>query len=1031
MRAAARSRRSTCSESSFGTPPTASYTRRMPVCPQCGHENPEGAKFCNACAAPIGSATPPREQRKTVTVLFCDIVESTALGESTDPEALRALLAGYFARMKAIVERHGGTVEKFIGDAVMAVFGVPVVHEDDALRAIRAAAEMQDALPDLGVRARIGVSTGEVVTGTAERLATGDAVNVAARLEQAAPPGEILIGEETFRLVRGAVETESVEALGLKGKAAPVAAYRLLAAVGDAPRRHSGPMVGRQREQRLLVDAWDRVVSGRSCQLFTILGAAGVGKSRLAAEFLTSVRDASIARARCLPYGEGITYWPVVEILKQLPQASVEGRAAQTLHGLLTNSALVTSSDEIAWAFRKQLEAVAAGEPLVCVFDDLQWGEETYLDLVEHVADLSRDAPILLLCMARPELLDRRAGWAGGKMNAVNVLLEPLAPDETEQLISSLARLEQPFRDRIALAAEGNPLFVEEMVALAEEAGDGEVAVPPTIQALLSARLDQLDPAERDVLQRGSVEGRIFHRGAVQALAPAEQGVTTHLTALVRKELVRPYKAQVPGDDAFRFRHLLIRDAAYDALPKTTRADLHERFAAWLEGHGADLVEMDEIVGYHLEQACRYRGELGTVDDATRALARAAARRLGEAGRRAFQRKDAAAAVNLISRAAALLPPDDPERVELIPNMRAMQGMSGELAWAHSILSEALESGQEQLRVRALVQRGLLRLFTDADVRADELIASAEEAIAVLSSNDDELGLARAWRLIEQAHYLARRAGPSTEAAERALVYARRARDEFEVKENIEWLAVGHALGPTPAPEAARRIDSLREDAKGDKFLEATLCSLRGSQTAMCGDAEGAEEAFTQARDALDERDLHRNAFFQIHLGLAEPLLANGHLLEREQRAACEELERLGEKTAYSSVAAMLARTLCAQGRHEEAEHYTRASEAAAHPNDVLSQIVWRSTRAKVLAGRNQFEAAEELALEAVAFAEQSDFLSNHGDALMDLAEVLRLAGRWSDAVDAFARARALYERKGNIVMAERARTSQVSFAGA
>jgi len=631
----------------------------------------------------------------------------------------------------------------------------------------------------------------------------------------------------------------------------------------------------------------------------------------------------------------------------------------------------------------------------------------------------------LLLCMARPELLDRRVGWAGGKLNAVNALLEPLAPDETEQLISSLAELDQPLRDRIAHAAEGNPLFVEEMVALVQEAGDGEVAVPPTIQALLSARLDQLDAAERDVLQRGSVEGRVFHRGAVQALGPTGQEVTAHLTALVRKELVRPSKAQVPGDDAFRFRHLLIRDAAYDALPKSTRADLHERFAAWLEEHGADFVETDEIVGYHLEQSCRYRRELGAVDDATRALARAAARCLGAAGRRAFLRKDASAAVNLISRAAALLPPDDPERVELIPNVRAMQGMSGDLAWADSILRDALESGQDQLRARALVQRALLRLFTDSHVTADELIAAAEEAIAVLASHRDDLGLARAWRLIEQAHYLARRAGPSTEAAERALVHARRAGDEFEIKENIEWLAVGHALGPTPAPEAVRRIQDLLEEASGDKFLEATLCSLRGSQTAMCGRAAEAEAAFTQARGALDARDLHRNAYFQIHLGLAEPLLESGHVLEQEQRAACEALEQLGEKTSYSSVAAMLARTLYAQGRHEEAEYYTRASEKAAHPNDVLSQIVWRSTRAKVLAHRHQFEAAENLAVEAVAFGAQSDFFTAHGDALMDLAEVLQLAGRRDDAADALDRAQTLYKRKGNLVMAERARVSQ------
>src|SRR5439155_5262357 len=487
--------------------------------------------------------------RKVVTVLFCDVVGSTALGESVDPEALQGLLARYFERMKGIVESHGGSVEKFIGDAVMAVFGVPVVHEDDALRACRAAVEMRDALPELGIRGRIGLNTGEVVTGTEERLATGDAVNVAARLEQAAEPGEVLVGAETVRLVRDAVELGEERRLELKGKSQPVAAYPLVVVVGELSRRFDIPIVGRERERRTLDDSWERVRSERACHLFTVLGAAGVGKSRLTAEFVASLDDVPVVRGRCLSYGEGITYWPVVEVVIQLGRRPSDPRAAAVIASLLGESDDATA-DEIAWAFRKLLEESA---PVVCVFDDLHWAEPTFLDLVDHVADWSRGAPILLVCIARPELLDRRAMWAGGKLNATTVLLEPLTAEETDELIERLlgdAELGDPVRARIRESAEGNPLFVEQMLAMVAESPNGDVMVPPTIQALLAARLDQLDPSERGVLERGAVEGKIFHRGGVEALAPDDTDVLTKLMALVRKELFRPDRTQLPGHDA-------------------------------------------------------------------------------------------------------------------------------------------------------------------------------------------------------------------------------------------------------------------------------------------------------------------------------------------------------------------------------------------------------------------------------------------------------------------------------------------------
>ncbi|MGH3126827.1 MAG: adenylate/guanylate cyclase domain-containing protein, partial [Gaiellaceae bacterium] len=554
-----------------------------------------------------------REQRKVVTVLFCDLVGSTALGESTDPEALRARMRRYFDDLRTILERHGGSVEKFVGDAVMAVFGIPVSHEDDALRAVRAAAEMRDVIAAHGLEARIGINTGEVVVGgEGETLVTGDVVNVAARLEQAAASGEILIGARTRALVRDAVRAEELEPLELKGKSRPVEAHRLVEVVDDAApiaRNLTATLVGRDRERRRIWRAFEDAVADRTCQLFTLLGPAGMGKSRLVADFLERVgAEADVLRGRCLSYGEGITYWPLVEMLVPL--------------AIEPESVVASTPAETRVAFRKLLEARATERPQVAVIDDLQWAEPEFVDLVEHVADLSRDAPIFLLCVARNELLDARPDWSGGKLNATSLLLEPLGAHDCEKLIDNLLGerdLGSDARERITAASGGNALFVEEMVAMVRESGDGDhLAVPPTISALLQARIDTLESELRVVLERAAIEGEVFHVGAVADLAPdsARAALDEHFAALVRKDLVRPERSLIAGQDAYRFRHLLIREAAYGAMPKELRAQLHERYAAWLERTADESAfELDEIVGYHLEQALVLRQELGTRDE--------------------------------------------------------------------------------------------------------------------------------------------------------------------------------------------------------------------------------------------------------------------------------------------------------------------------------------------------------------------------------------------------------------------------------
>ena len=591
-------------------------------CPSCGQENPEGFRFCGACGTELAAVSTPREVRKTVTVLFCDVTGSTAMGERLDPESTRRVMARYFDAMRAAIERHGGTVEKFIGDAVMAVFGVPVVHEDDALRAVRAATDMRRALDELndelerdwGVRieSRIGVNTGEVVAGEGDSLATGDAVNVAARLEQAAAPGETLLGDATYRLVRGAVTAEAIESVVAKGKSEPVRAFRLTGLVEGAEfitRRLDSPLVGRENELAQLQRAFDHAVSERVAYLFTLLGPAGIGKSRLVRELHDRV-DARLLAGRCLPYGEGITYWPLAEIAPLAEEIDFDA-----------------NRDEIALQTRRILERLARERPLIVVFDDLQWAEPTFLDLIDHVSDLARDAPMLLLCVARPDLLDARPGWGGGKLNATTMLLEALSADEAAQLVDNLLQRENAeMRTRITAAAEGNPLYLEEMLAMVlENEGNGGVAVPPTIQALLAARLDRLAADERTAVECAAVQGQEFQHGALATLVPGPiAGRLAEIQqALVRKDLVRP-----AGDDTFRFKHLLLRDAAYEALPKEQRADLHERFAAWLEESAAEL---QEIRGYHLEQAYLYRTALGPADDRVQELARRASKVLAAA----------------------------------------------------------------------------------------------------------------------------------------------------------------------------------------------------------------------------------------------------------------------------------------------------------------------------------------------------------------------------------------------------------------
>ena len=1038
----------------------------MVTCSRCGQENPEGFAFCGSCGAPLAQEA-AREVRKTVTVVFADVTGSTRLGEELDPESLRRVMGRYFNEMQAVVESHEGTVEKFIGDAVMAVFGIPVLHEDDALRAVRAAAEMRERLGELnddlerdwGVRiaVRTGVNTGEVVAGDAsggQRFATGDAVNVAKRFEEAAPAGEILLGEPTYRLVRDAVEVETAKQLDLKGKRGSVTAYRLLSiepgAAGRA-RRLDSPMVGRQRERMLLQHAYERVVRERACHLFTVLGTAGVGKSRLVAEFAAGIGEtATLVRGRCLPYGEGITFRPLVDVVRELhgedPLASISTTLAGEENAEVIAARLAAAlglvdrpgmGEETLWAVRKLLEAHARERPLVIVFDDVQWGAPTFLDLIDHVTDWTRDAPILLVCLARPELLDIRPAWSGGKFNATSLLLEALTEDESEQLIGNLlgrAELAEEVRQRVADAAEGNPLFVEETLAMLIDDGFlerrnggwvaagnlNEVSVPPTIQALLAARLDRLGDQERAVLERASVEGRTFHLGAVAALSPAELHgeVGSYLQALVRKELVRPARTGFPGEEAFRFRHLLIRDAAYESMPKELRADLHERFAGWLERVAEDRsIEFEEILGYHLEQGYRYRTELAPVDDAAQVLGKRAAELLEGAGRRAHVRGDLPAATNLLGRAWRLLPSNDSRLPALLVDLGTALRDQGELAEAERVLTEAAKTARaldrRGLELRAELERSFLGTNIEPSVSLPlELV---ETAIPELEGLGDEQSLAAAWRIVAHVHLNELRGAEMKGALERSIEHARRAGDRVAEVDALLWLIRLQWFGPAPVDAGIRLCEQTLEAAETEPGLGSVATQVLGALYGLRGEFDRGRALIEQAdRMQVDlGMQIARAAGTSLMRASLELLAGDYEAAERVLRPSLAILVDAGEKSYYSTELGYLTRAVYGQGRYDEADRLALAAEEAGAADDVETQRLTHGVRAKVLARKGDSAEAERLVRRAVELLEPTDALISKAEARLDLAEVLQLAGRPGEAAVAAREAAELYAAKG------------------
>ena len=996
---------------------------------------------------PPAAATPPREMRKTVTVLFLDLARE---GGRLDPETRLRVTTRVLGTAAGIVEGHGGTVTELPASRLMAIFGVPAVHEDDALRAVRAASELGEALGrlneefdrDWGVRllARVGIETGEVMAGAS---VAGEAIDAAARLEQSASPGETLVGEGTHELLRGSASFEP------SGEA-----FRLLDVAPDATliARRETSMVGRADELGLLQQAFDRVAGERTPTLFTLLGPAGIGKSRLAAELGSLVAGrATILTGRCLPYGQGITFWPLAEVVRQAAGATTAEAIAALLPDHPDAEVIATrvaaavgrpdaeaASDETFWAIRKLLQALALGLPLLLVFDDLQWAEPTFLDLVESVVDLSRDVPILLLCLARPELLEERPSWGGGKVSATSMLLEALSEEESELLIAQVVGdrpLPRETRARVAEAAEGNPLFVEQMLAMLAERGglDGDVVPPPTIQALLAARLDRLGPSERTVIERASVVGREFSQEALASLGEPEDGAALgrDLDGLVRRDLVRPVSTPFPHGEGFRFRHNLIREAAYAAIPKQVRAVLHERCAAWLE-EGSDPWprEHEEILGYHLEQAYLYQVELGPVDEAARELAERAAEHLAVVGERAYDRGDGPAAANLLSRAVSLLPAESSTRLDLLVDLGDALRESGEFREAEGVLTEAIEraaaSDERSREARAFVVRLRMQMQTESDFAAPPLLEATDRAIEVLEGVGDERGLAIAWSVRAWFPWLRCNASGAEEAVLRALEYARRSGDERAEAYSLNLLLGAGLFGPLPVSEAIERCDELLGLPPRQQRVKALAYRALAGLVAMEGRFDEARELLERDRAIIEDVGLRVAAAVASEIwGILEMLAGRPDAAELRLREGYDILEAMGEKSGLSTLAAMLAHVVYAQGRYDEAFRFTEISEEAAPDEDLSANVYWRGGRAKVLARRGRLPESEKLARNALELAEATDFLNMHAHALLDLGEVLRLAGRGSEAVTAVGEALRLYERKGNEVAAGQARSLQ------
>jgi len=985
--------------------------------------------------------------RRPVTVLCVVLRLTSGSGTALDPEAHVVVNEHVAAGLAAVLKRYGGKLATSDSERLMGVFGVASLHEDDALRAAQASLAARDALAAeadtlrrrQGARlvCRFGLATGEALVGGSGPLGfAGDTGARAVTLAEAAEPGQILISRQTQQLAAAAIETDRAGSDRFLLRSAP-AGVRPLAVRLDAP------LVDREEEMGLLQAAYAKATRERVTMTVSVIGEAGQGKTRLVQESAGRLGgEANVLTGRCLPYGEGITFWPLRELVSQAAgghhsperiQALLEGETdaagvAERLHRALgPGNQGRADAAEIFWAARRFLEIQARSQPVLVVFEDLHWAEPTFLDLVESLALEPGQSPIALVCVARPELLEQRPAWAAEADRAVSIELPPLDEGPAASLLDALTagqRLPPSTRARLMDTAAGNPLYLEQLaVSLSEQAGSDRPALPPTIQALLAARLQRLGPGAGSVLARAAIIGKDFGLEAVRELLPPEarDPLGRNLQTLIAKGLVHEGPGRSPAEQ-YSFRHILIQQAAYRAIPKSLRAELHQRFADWLEFRLPEPAPgLAEIVGYHLEQAARYGHELWPAETPSAALSLRAAGHLETAGRAAHDRGDDLAAVNLLDRAAALLPGDDPVLGRISTSLGAALTEAGQLEKAKTTLDQAQSiaaaAGDEGQHAHARVQALLLALKLDPHAAAAQITRALPELRREFDRSQDDLGICQTLQLEAALSWDQARSAAAEDAWQRAAQYARRVNDRRELAEILSWLASAALWGPTPAPEGIRRCEEYLDEIGSHLFGRAVILRYLAGLYAMQDDVTAAHAALSRSKSMLDALGPTMTAIITQLAALVAMLAGDPATAESHLRLEFEYLDKMGERRYLATTAAKLARAIAAQGqsRYDEALHLLSISREAAADEDLSAQAVGRGLSARILADRGRHREAEELARSAVALAAQTDLLSEHADTLLDLAHVLIAGGRTPEAHAVAGQALDLYQRKGNL----------------